>query len=168
MFDFITSNIAKLLENGKTLYLHGGFHNSGLRVFKRTSNEEIEIDLLLLNINAGESDTKIFQLLKCFQMTTYMARVLIISLDTDVKFLSIVFSSLYPNVEIFIKSGKTLQTIFSPGKVVSYISKEFSVNSSQLNDIVSHHARNLLKTYILFSVDQNPGFHRQDISHSWP
>ena len=80
MFDFITSNIAKLLENGKTLYLHGGFHNSGLRVFKRTSNEEIEIDLLLLNINAGESDTKIFQLLKCFQMTTYL---LIIYIGTN-------------------------------------------------------------------------------------
>ncbi len=61
----------------------------------------------------GESDTKCFQLIEKVNQDHKTATFLIYSADTDVKFWSIYYSSLWINkLEIIVKSGKNMVPSF--------------------------------------------------------
>ena len=50
---------------------------------------------------------------------------MIFSLDTDVKILSLVFSALFPDIKLIIKSLGNNHTYFYPGKFIDYMQQNF-------------------------------------------
>ena len=90
---------------------------------------------------------------------------MIYSLDTDVKVLSVVFSSLFSDTKLIINSQKINHTYFYPGKLVEFMEVGFAGGQREnYREATYLHAKSLLTTYIAFGVDQNPGFHQ--VSHS--
>ena len=101
----------------------------------------------------GESDTKCFQLIEKVNQDHKTATFLIYSADTDVKFWSIYYSSLWINkLEIIVKSGKNMvPSFFEPLKVCQFLHDAY-------NKTVLESAEGLLKTFLLLGSDANPGF----------
>ena len=155
IFDLFIEESQTLLSDGQTLYLQG----EGSKVIKlmKIGGEVTQTELFPV-MSEGESDLKIFEFLQYCRKDKLFGNILIYSLDTDVKFLSVVFSSLFTNLKIVVKSQKTHHTFFFPGEVVNYIEGNLSADS------VYEHTLSLLTTYIMCGVDHNPGFHL--ISHT--
>ena len=91
---------------------------------------------------------------------------MIYSLDNDVNILSVVLSCLFRHVRLIVKSQRSSHTFFFPERFVVYMEQTLASGDIYLShdQVIYEHAKSLLTTYILFGVDQNPGF--QQISHS--
>ena len=86
-------------------------------------------------------------------------KVLIFSLDTDVKMLSIYYSSI-SNVEFIVRSGSNIvPSYFHPNKFISQIK-----NALKEESLIPTFARSMLKVFALLGCDFLPTFH--GISHS--
>ena len=86
-------------------------------------------------------------------------KVLIFSLDTDVKMLSIYYTST-SNVEFIVRSGSNIvPSYFHPNKFISHIKNELKEES-----LIPIFARSMLKVFALLGCDFLPTFY--GISHS--
>ena len=107
-----------------------------------------------------ESDTKIFHLINEFFKTGF-TKFLICSQDTDVKMLSLYWSSILPQLEITVQSGTILlPSFFYPHKYLDYMKTKFDCSSQNL----ARYAKSLLQAFVLFGCDLSPGF--VGISHN--
>ena len=153
---FITRVKEKLrheFEPSHTLYLNGAFDDG--KVYVVTKNNIHENSKVL---PIGESDIKIFKFIEnSFDMD--VSNFLVISMDTDVKMISIVFQATHQRINVVVKSSNQVLPYFIPQAYIKYVEENFSNDSSP-----QVHAENMLQVYILFGVDQNPGFY--GICHS--
>ena len=77
--------------------------------------------------------------------------------------MSSVFIALCTDTKFIIKSQRAHHTYFYPDRVAEYMEMNFVAGETQAESLYLH-AKSLLTTYIMFGVDQNPGFNQ--ISHS--
>ena len=73
--------------------------------------------------------------------------------------LSIVFQAFFKEIKIVVKSFKQILTYFYPERYIKYANENFSEDAP-----IEIHMKNLLKVYILFGCDANPG---RDIHRGW-
>ena len=108
-------------------------------------------------MTVGESDYKMFQFVNLMKLS--QKKVLIFSLDTDVKMLSIYYTST-SNVEFIVRSGSNIvPSYFHPNKFISHIKNELKEES-----LIPIFARSMLKVFALLGCDFLPTFY--GISHS--
>ena len=108
-------------------------------------------------MTVGESDYKMFQFVNLMKLS--QKKVLIFSLDTDVKMLSIYYTST-SNVEFIVRSGSNIvPSYFHPNKFISRIKNELKEES-----LIPIFARSMLKVFALLGCDFLPTFY--GISHS--
>ena len=98
-----------------------------------------------LKLTVGESDYKMFEFVKRMKLTE--KKVLIFSLDTDVKMLSIYYTST-SNVEFIVRSGSNIvPSYFHPNKFISQIK-----NALKEESLIPTFARSMLKVFALLDV----------------
>ena len=101
-----------------------------------------------LKLTVGESDYKMFEFVKRMKLTE--KKVLIFSLDTDVKMLSIYYTST-SNVEFIVRSGSNIvPSYFHPIKFISQVR-----NNLKEESLIPIFARSMLKV----SFTWNASFH---------
>ena len=162
--DVLIEHSSILLSEGQEIYLNGTFDNGSIHMIKKISKSTMNVKLTgEWNLKVTESDTKIFFMLA--KLGLQVTKVLIFSLDADVKILAICWASKLPHLEIVVKSSaSTKESMFSnyflPSKFVNYMRTNFT-NTENLQD----HSLSLLRTFVLFGSDFTPGFVK--ISHSF-
>ena len=144
----ILETIRFQFEDGHKLYLNGS-DNTGL--VNIVTKNEVQEDEYVLPI--GESDVKIFALIDNMVEENF-SNFLVISTDSDVKMLSVVFQAKYRNIQLVVKSFNQVLPYFYPNCVINYFEENFSSNSPVLV-----HAKNMLRVYLIFGADQTPGFY---------
>ena len=156
--DELIMNFGDWLKVGQTIYMNGTFREGVVKVCQKNEFEytsfETQKDLIL---KVGESDSKIFFAIKHLRTLfgDKFKKFLVYSLDTDVKFLSLYFSSLLPNADIVIKHGRGLsQMFFHPKKVLEIMKTEFQLSTQ--NEVLCF-SKNILQAYLYFGCDSNPG-----------
>ena len=101
-----------------------------------------------LKLTVGESDYKMFEFVKRMKLTE--KKVLIFSLDTDVKMLSIYYTST-SNVEFIVRSGSNIvPSYFHPIEFISQVR-----NNLKEESLIPIFARSMLKV----SFTWNASFH---------
>ena len=150
-----------LLDLNQELYLNGTETGGIVRVLVK-SCEGLENYVLgeRWSQRLTESDTKIFHLLHLFSETGF-TKFLICSQDTDVKMLSLYWSSILPRLEITVQSGTILlPSFFYPNEYLDYMKTKFDCSSESL----ARYTKSLLQAFVLFGCDLSPGF--VGISHN--
>ena len=141
----IKETLRHQFEASHVLYLNGATNDG--KIFIITKDEILE-DSNRLQI--GESDVKIFTFIEIIANMN-ITNFLVLSMDTDVKMLAIVFQAKYRRIRIVVKSFNQVLPYFYPEVYIKYLDENFS------NDSVLVHAENMLRVYILFGCDQCPG-----------
>ena len=147
------------LKEGIKIYFNGVFDKRGL--VKEVHRDQYDFIRIVeredLELTVGESDYKMFQFVKLMKLT--QKKVLIFSLDTDVKMLSIYYTSTL-NVEFIVRSGSNIvPSYFHPSKFISQIRNDLKEES-----LIPTFARSMLKVFALLGCDFLPTFH--GVSHS--
>ena len=163
LLEYIRRNANKVLKNGSSLFLNGTFDDTGVvKQISMTDNVITEVDREDLRLKPSETDEKLFFLMRKVHILG-AKKFLVHSLDCDVKILSIYWSSLMPDVEIVIKSSKSISsTYFYPGQILRYMSAKYICKSQE---DLARLARSLLRTYIILGNDCTPSF--RNYSHTF-
>ena len=136
-------NANEWFANGNILYING-------ETKKVTKNNDgwvhISSEFLL---PCTEIDTKIFSLVNKFSDSS---RVLVHSLDTDVKMISVFYSAKHSsNKTVIIRSGSGLvPSYFDPKMVLNYMRNNYSIDVENIADSLEKHAQALLRCYGFF------------------
>ena len=164
VLDEIIQRASEWLEENQCIYLNGTFGSGIVKYCEKNWLGYVEYKTIEnLKLRIGESDTKIFFAAKYLANIQGFKKILVYSLDTDVKILSLYFASLMPEIEIVIKYGSGLcNSYFYPKHVMNYYKTEFDLDTQNK---VLQHAKNVVKAYCYFGNDSCPGFNK--ITHGY-
>ena len=162
LFTLVAQQMAQtMLKEGQCIYFNGPFEQGKVRKIHKDNFDYIHIDdPSYLTLSQGESDTKIFEFINKFNLEN--EHVLIVSLDTDVKMLSILHSSHERGRHLVVRSGTgLLPQYFYPAKILDFLEENLNL---QTNEDLIQMSEALLRTYSLYGSDYSPTFY--SISHS--
>ena len=161
LFKYILmQSVGEYLEVGQNFYMNGLFDDGITKSFIKNELGYLQIENVdIWKLSKAESDTKIFEV--CRAESTDQ-KVLIFSVDTDVKMLSIYWSARLCHENLIIRSGSGLAPIyFYPQTVVDFFFKNYNLQVGNTTD----YAEALLTAYAYFGCDYNPGFHQITHGH---
>lgn len=158
--DHIMQICGSHMSINQTIYFNGTFDEGKVMRVKKMDSGYCALEVVEgMALSVGESDMKIFEFSLLIQLNGKILEIL--SLDTDVKVVSLYWSTKYPHIEYVIRSGSNLvPSYFYPRKVVESIKNLMSDNRA-----VANFVENLLFIYALFGCDYIPTFY--GISHSF-
>ena len=155
--DHIMQICGSHMQNNQCIYFNGTYDEGQVWRAKQLENGYTKLEVMEnLKLSCGETDTKIFQLSQKLELKGNP--MLILSTDTDVKMLSLYWSSKL-QIDYVIRSGSNLiPSYFYPQKMLDALNKKFG-------DDVGKFVENLLKIYATFGCDYLPCF--AHISHAY-
>ena len=152
-----------ILKDGQFLYLNGSMEDQRVICLKKTCDfDYVRMSSEGFQLRSDETDFKIFFAISQFHQRG-LRKFLIYSQDSDVKMLSLYWTTKLESIDMTIKFGSALaSSYFSPRKVSDHFSRELSLSSDEKK---VQHSRAMLQCYIFLGSDATPGFH--SISNSY-
>ena len=125
----VMQSVVEWLDEGQIFYINGVFPEGETKKFIKTEFGYLTIETVEhWKLPKAESDTKIFNIIETLHNDL---KVLIFSLDTDVKILAVYWSARIPNKNIVIRSGSGVTpSYFHPQKFVEFMERNYKLETT--------------------------------------